>query len=263
MAKPDDWLKATQKQRQDLYKTVDRLEKLRELRWSDFVQKALGRVVGDSFRENFRKGLISRADASLAYRYLQAHHPHAAAALDIDAFTNKIFGEFILHYRRLGLISVLPETGGPPFLSHRRGPEWTEYPFEISDPICFNVRLPFEYNALVVLHGSHQGWFPLRIAQPTPDEDLSSTRLVQQARFGAQTICTPPPTEKETERRRGSNCFLFLAGDFDLIGELAKDWNSEVKITDAELTRLADRLSRSISQVWVLSQINATGIGPY
>ncbi|MHC4049317.1 hypothetical protein [Bradyrhizobium sp. 25ACV] len=267
MAKPEDWLKSSPKQRRDLYQAVHRLEQSREIRWAEFVRAATNqKSISGAFRENFRKGNIGRQHAAKIYKHLQENHPQTVAALDVEAFTNKVFNEFLPRFRRLGLISLYPETVGPAFLSHRRGPEWIEMPFEIADALCFCLRLPFAYDAIVALNGCDTGWFPLRMTKSQSDDVAPSTKqgdLMLAGTQGEQTICTVHPTPQESENRRGSNVFIFIAGDFSLLEEVATEWKPGRAITEGELTRMSEKLSRSIPRTWALTQINATGIGPY
>jgi hypothetical protein len=272
MAKPEVWLKASPKQRQALYRTIDRLEKLNSLRLDEFVRVSTGRkVISDSYRENFRKGLVSRKDASNIYESLQARFPDAVAALDVEAFTGSVFSDFLLRFRRLGLVSLYPPVLTEPFASHRRGPEWAEEPFEISDPISFRLRLPYIYDAVIGLNGCDTGWFPLRITDPIEHEAgflppavrLPNSDIIKPVAQGAQTIRTLAPTSPEAERRRGSNAFVFIVGELELITGIIDDWRADEAMPDSLLFRLAERLSRAMGQHWAITQINATGIGPY
>lgn len=275
MARADDWLTSTNKQRKDLYQAVKRLMKLGELTWDVISRDALGRdpaTITRSFTENFRQGRISAADAARIYRFLEVHHPASIPELDTAAFTARKFGELLLRYRRLGMIQILPELIGPPFRATRMGPEWAEYPFEANDPICFRLRLPFVYEAAIGLSGSIHGWFPMALEQPTDYEFaddypplpwLTSNPLIKPVTQGAQTICTPAPGPQEAKRRRGTNTFVFIVGDVQLIRDFSAAWQPERQIADAELDRLADALRQDRLNNWAVTQINASGIAPY
>lgn len=276
MARADDWLKSTRKQRKDLYQAVRRLMKLGHLTWDALSRDALERdpaTMTRSFIENFRQGRVSAADASRIYQYLEACHPACIPELDTAAFTAKKFRDLLLTHRRLGMIQILPELTGPPFRATRLGPEWAEYPFEANDPICFRLRLPFVYEAAIGLSGSIHGWFPMVLEQPT-DYELahvhpplpwltSSNPLIKPVTQGAQTICTPAPGPQEAKRRRGTNTFVFIVGDVQLIDDFSAAWQPERQIADAELDRLADALRQDRLNNWAVTQINASGIAPY
>jgi hypothetical protein len=275
MARADDWLKSTSKQRKDLYQAVRRLMKLGDLSWDAISRDALGRdpvTMTRSFIENFRQGRISASDASRIYRFLEVRHPACITELDTAAFTAKKFRELLLSQRRLGMIEILPERIGPPFRATRLGPEWAEYPFEANDPICFGLRLPFVYEAAIGMNGSVHGWFPMALEQPTdyelahvypPLPWLMRNPLIKPVTQGAQTICTPAPGPQEAKRRRGTNTFVFIVGDVQLIHDFSETWRPERQIADTELDRLAEALKQNRLNNWAITQINASGIAPY
>lgn len=275
MARADDWLKSTKKQRKDLYQAVRRLMKLGELSWDIISRDALGRppsAMTRSFIENFRQGRIGADAAAQIYQFLQVHHPACIPELDTAAFTAKKFRDLLLRHRRLGMIQILPELTGPPFRAKRLGPEWAEYPFEANDPICFRLRLPFVYEAAIGLNGSAHGWFPMALEKPSdyefPDNYpplpwLASNPLIKPVTQGAQTICTPAPGPEEAKRRRGSNTFVFIVGDVELLFDFSETWRPECLVADAELDRLADALTQNSRNNWAITQINSSGIAPY
>ena len=250
-----------------MYQAVRDLIRLGSLTWDVLYARALGRVVSESFNENFRQGRISGRDASLVHQYLQRHHPEACQALDANASAGKKLTEFMLRYRRLGMVNTLPEHGGPPFRHSRLGPEWAEFPFDAYQKISFRLHLLYDYDAVCLLNGSDMGWYPLPIEPPT-DPELPGQELQEWShpflkflfQGGAQTISTIPPTPGQSYRWGAPNVFLFLIGDAELLYDLSVEWYPEVAISDEEMDAAADRLMASKSRPWTLTQVNSIGI---
>lgn len=271
MATPEDWLKSSRKQRKDMYQCVRHLIRVGELTWDNLYKIALGRIVSESFNENFRQGRLSGKDAVRIYRYLQSHYRESAQALDAEAFTAKKFSDFLLRYRRLGLLEILPWLVDIPQRTNRLGPEWREYPFETEEPILFRLRLPLIYGFGMALHGSGDGWFPLVLDTPNDFELDFDDRppwlvveendlLIKPVRAGAQTIGAPPRTRAEMLRRRGANIFVFIVGEFETLLSISARWHPDVPLRPDQLDALADELMAT--QNWAIAQLNASGMGP-
>lgn len=269
-----DWLKATNKQRVDLYDAVVRLINLGELTWAELYGKALGtpsKNVSGAFNENFRKGKISKIKANKIYKYLVRDHSHAVPAINVAASTAREFQEFLLYYRRLGAVQILPELIGTSHRVNRLGPEWHEYPFEIADPVCFRLRLPHVYRAVCALNWTNEGWYPIALAEPSdyeladlapPEKWKQRDPFIKPVTQGAQTICTLPPTEGERKRRRYDNSFVFLMGDYPLLKSATSGWSIDQPFRDADLDRIAELFRSERQSGWSVTLINAHGIGP-
>lgn len=277
-----DWLKSSNKQRVSLHDAVIRLIRLRQMKWED-IYNLMGldpKNPNTAFHENFRKGKISKARAALIYQYLSDHHAEAIPALDAAVSTASLFWQFLLYYRRLGALEILPDMISVPFRSNRLGPEWRDFPFEAGDPICFRLRLPQIYPHCCALNGGLEGWYPIVLQEPTDCEFLKEAPPEPQTEFarywlphlpfitlstqGSQTICSAPPTRIEHRRRcRDNNMFVFLAGDFDLLYDVTRTWQVDTRISDSELDRLASRfLETRWRDGWSVAQLNAHGMGP-
>jgi hypothetical protein len=254
---------------------VSRLFKMRELTLEILFRDALGKspdTITPAFTENFRKGKISTSNAALIYRYLRENFQDSIPALDAAVMTAKKFQDFLLRYRRLGDLRILPEIIEPPFRVTRLGPEWHEYPFEASEPVCFELRLPHIYPAAIAIVGGAHGWFPVELEDPTgyqfgteapPSLSLRGDRFIKAVTQGSQTICTAPPTLSEQRRRKGTNIFVFLIGDFFILDPLTAHWDIEKPISLTELDALAERFMAEKATGWIITQINASGIGPW
>ncbi|EKS35384.1 hypothetical protein [Afipia clevelandensis] len=267
-----DWLKSSNKQRVDLYDAVMRLIKLKELTWADLYEKALRRApnsVGPAFNENFRKGKISAANAALVFQYIADRHPHVIPDLNAAVSTAREFREFLLYYRRLGAIELLPRLIGKPFRVNRLGPEWHEYPFETTEPVCFRLDLPYVYPFACALNWTNEGWFPMALAEPS-DYELESeappprmrrtSAFIKPVTQGAQHVCTLPPTEQEERRRRYENSFVFLVGELALMETATVNWNRDRRINDADLDSIASTFRSEHRSGWCVTLINAHGI---
>ena len=248
-----------------MYQTVRDLIRLGALTWDVLYADALGRVVSESFNENFRQGRISGRDASLVHQYLRRYHLDACQALDANASAGKKLTEFMLRYRRLGMVTTLPEHLYYPFRHFRLGPEWAEFPFEAYEKICFRLRPTYVYDAVCLLNGSDMGWYPLAIEPPTdpdpPGQELQewSHTLLKFLFEGAQTICTVPPTPVQSYRWGAPNVFLFLIGDAELLYDICTGWHPERVSPDEEMDEVAERLTATKTRQWTLTQVNSIG----
>lgn len=270
-----DWHRSTTKQRKDLYKVVKLLLKTRQLTLETLFKDALNlspATITPAFSENFRQGKSSGENSALIYRFLCKSFPDVIPELDEAVLTGKIFQDFLQRHRRLGDVRILPEIIEPPFRVTRLGPEWHEHPFEASEPVCFQLRLPRIYPAACAIVGSEHGWFPIALEDPIdyeyakvapPTLSLRGDRFIKAVTQGSQTIYTAPPTLTERRRRTGSNNFVFLAGDFSLLAPLTEKWDTDTPFSITELDTLAKRFVKEKATGWTISQIIASGIGPW
>ncbi len=276
-----DWLKSSTKQRVDLYDAVVRLIRLRELSWAELYEKALHRApnsVGTAFNENFRKGKISKANAALIYQFLKTYYPDSLPSLNATVTTASAFWQFLLDYRRLGALEILPEVVDIPQRINKLGPEWREFLFEAGDPILFRLRLPQIYQAVCAINGGFDGWYPIALAEPQ-DYELADVAPPGRPRFpndmawkfpnpfikpvtqGSQTIPSLPPTDQEQKRRRGENFFVLLASEFEVIQQVTASWEVDKRITNGELDSLTEHFLNHRKIGWSVAQLNAHGMG--
>lgn len=269
-----DWLNSTNQQRIYLFEAVTRLFKMRELTLEILFRDALGKnpaTITPSFIDNFRKGKISTANAALIYRYLASHHKDSLPALNAATSTASAFWEFLKDYRRIGALDILPDMIEIPFRINRLGPEWREFPFDVTAPIEFRLRLPQIYEgALAIQHGFPR-WYPIALEEPfgyefadvAPPKPRAPHAFIKPVTQGAQVIPTTPPSQGERKRRRlGPNFFVFFAGPYWLLEEVSAGWEMDKPITNAQLDFLADRFITERLEGWSVAQINADGMGP-